>query len=56
MKHRSPAQSCLEAIEDHEFKKFTVIMQRYTPLVVVIGDHQRIITWPGAAGNRFHDT
>ena len=47
--HRDPAQSGLRSLEDQQFEQLAIIVDGNAPLLVVIGDVQRVGTAPGAA-------
>jgi hypothetical protein len=43
---RRPGESRLEPLEDQAFKKVAVVMTGNAPLLIVIGDHQRVVSSP----------
>src|SRR5579864_8820193 len=46
---RDPRQAGLEAVEDQLFEQCAVVIFRYAPFIVVIGDIERIVARPGTA-------
>jgi hypothetical protein len=48
MKDGFPTQPSLEAVEHHEFKKFTVVVYRGSPFLIMVLLHERIVRRPFA--------
>ena len=46
VQHGAPAQSGLGALQREELEDRGVIMQGYPPLLVVVGDHERVVARP----------
>ena len=49
---RQPAQSGLGSLQDQHFEQSPVVVHRYAPLVVVVGDIQGVPAAPFTAGHR----
>ena len=51
--NRNPRESCLSSLEDEELEEFLIIMNRFSPLFIVISDVEKIGSAPRATDN-FH--
>lgn len=54
VEHARPAQSSLERVQHQKLEQLAVVMQRHTPLFIVILQHQRVGAWPAAASSFGH--
>src|SRR6478736_4847895 len=43
IENRVPTQSSLRSFEDEEFEECAVVVQRHTPLLIVVADRQLVI-------------